>query len=83
MLDTQVRNVEWLHVHVVGTELVPERAMSLGAWQRQVVQLQFVALVPAGHTDTSQIISFTSGTSCVGSWVDPRCDGTDNIPAPK
>jgi len=26
--------------------------MSLGAWQRQVVQLQFVALVPAEHTVT-------------------------------
>jgi len=40
-------------MHVVGTELVPESAMSLGAWQRQVVQLQFVALVPAKHTVTS------------------------------
>jgi hypothetical protein len=52
LLDTQVRNVEWLHMHVIGTELVPERAMPLGAWQRQVVQLQFVALVPAEHTVT-------------------------------
>jgi hypothetical protein len=52
LLDTQVRNVEWLNVHVVGTELVPERAMSLGAWQGQIVQLQFVALVPAENTVT-------------------------------
>ena len=48
MLDTQVGNVERLHVHVVGTELVSEGAVTFRARQGQVVQLQFVALVPAG-----------------------------------
>lgn len=52
LLDAQVGNVERrTGVHVVRAELVAQRPVSLRTRQRQVVQLEFVALVPV---DTRQ-----------------------------
>jgi hypothetical protein len=47
LLDAQVGDVERWNMHVVGTVLMPERTMALRARQGQIVQLQFVPLVPA------------------------------------
>lgn len=52
LLDAQVGNVERrARVHVVRAELVAQRPVPFRTRQRQVVQLEFVALVPvdSGH----------------------------------
>jgi hypothetical protein len=52
LLDAQVGNVERrTGVHVVRAELVAQRPVPFRTRQRQVVQLEFVALVPAGSDD--------------------------------
>ena len=63
-----------------------------GAWEGDVARGLAETGCPASvccagscrtHRHIRQIISFISCTSYVGSWMDPRCDGTDNVTAPK
>ena len=46
LLYAQIRDVEGRYVHVVRAVLVSQGTMPLRTRQRQVVQLQFVPLVP-------------------------------------